>query len=109
IESLTKQYKAAIIVSEETLAPVRERFLYEALGTTTVKGRSQEVRIYRIIGIAPEAAVEKKAPWWQPRRQRVNKEALMFRITGPVDAEPLSAPGGGPQEAGGASSLLDER
>jgi len=63
IESLTKQYRATIIVSEETLAPVRDRFLYEPLGETMVKGRAQTVQIFRIMGVAEQAEpVNEK--WW---------------------------------------------
>jgi adenylate cyclase len=80
IESLTKEYRAPLIVSEETLGPVRNRFLAEPLGEATVKGRSQPVKLYRIIGIAPEADVRlKKQPWWSRRRAR-QSEAYNFRV-----------------------------
>jgi class 3 adenylate cyclase/CHASE2 domain-containing sensor protein len=52
LESLTKEYGVPLIVSEETLAPVRAKFIAESLGSTVVKGRSQPVTIYRIIGIS---------------------------------------------------------
>jgi class 3 adenylate cyclase/CHASE2 domain-containing sensor protein len=52
IESLTKQFGAEIVVSESTLEPVRHLFTAEALGETTVKGRDQQVKIFRVTGLA---------------------------------------------------------
>ena len=49
LEALNKEHGTRIIVSERTreLAGA-ERFAFEALGTVTVRGRSQPVTIYQI-------------------------------------------------------------
>jgi len=93
IESLTKKYDAPIVVSEDTLAPVRDRFLYEPLGEAVVKGRNQPVQLYRIIGITPEAAQEKEKPWWMRRAAPPAREALFFRITDGTLSATAKAPG----------------
>jgi adenylate cyclase len=53
IESLTKEY-GSFLVSEETLAPVRERFQAELVGDVPIKGRTQPVRLYRILALGAD-------------------------------------------------------
>lgn len=50
IEGLTKQYGTAIIVSEVTIASLKnpEKFPHGFLDEVTVKGKSQSIKIYRI-------------------------------------------------------------
>ncbi|MBI3909635.1 MAG: CHASE2 domain-containing protein [Armatimonadetes bacterium] len=125
IESLTKQYHAPIVVSEDTLAPVRDRFLFEPLGEVTVRGRSQAVKLYRIQGLAPEATAQETVSRWSLRRRDRRREAYFFRApqrqvpegvspeppARPEDIPPASAdgqspdsPGPAPQEEAGAGS-----
>jgi class 3 adenylate cyclase len=48
IEALTHEGGDSLLVSEETLAPVREAFVSEALGPVIVYGRTQPVYLHRI-------------------------------------------------------------
>lgn len=56
---------ASILVSDATLAPVREKFIAESMGEVTVAGRVQPVHIYRIDGLAPAASTSKRGPFWK--------------------------------------------
>src|SRR5213593_573089 len=49
LESLTKDYKANIIISETTYALVRNQFVTKELGEVTVKGKTQPVKIYAVL------------------------------------------------------------
>jgi adenylate cyclase len=49
LESLTKEYKANIIISETTYALVRNQFVTKELGEVIVKGKSQPVKIYAVL------------------------------------------------------------
>jgi len=49
LESLTKDYKANIIISETTYALVRNQFVTRELGEVTVKGKTQPVKIYAVL------------------------------------------------------------
>jgi adenylate cyclase len=49
LESATKDYGAAIIISEYTYALVKGRFPTRELGDVTVKGKSQPVKIYGVV------------------------------------------------------------
>ena len=89
VEGLTKEYGAALIVTEDTLNPVRESFLYESLGETTVKGREQPVRLFAIIGVHPDAAVETKSRWWKRGEKPRSREALYFRVP-ELSAKPIN-------------------
>ncbi|EMY53085.1 adenylate/guanylate cyclase catalytic domain protein [Leptospira interrogans serovar Copenhageni str. M20] len=50
IEGLTKQFKCSIIVSEVTIASLRDpsRFTHSFLDEVTVKGKSQPIKVYKI-------------------------------------------------------------
>lgn len=50
LETLTKEYEARIIVSEATLAKARLDYETRDLGTVKVKGRSEETRIFELLG-----------------------------------------------------------
>jgi adenylate cyclase len=54
LESLTKEYAADILVSEDTFARVRSQVEAEPLEEVRVKGRQQPLRIYRVVGLAAE-------------------------------------------------------
>jgi adenylate cyclase len=99
IESLTKEYRAAIIVSEETLAPVRDKFLFEPLGAASVKGRMQPVQIYRIIGLAEEAAAPVPTGWRAAlRRRRDHAAKFVFSAR---KAAPPAVPAAGDEDLTG--------
>jgi adenylate cyclase len=49
LESLTKDYGASVIVSEDTWALIRDRFPTRRLGEVTVKGKSRPVRIFTVL------------------------------------------------------------
>jgi len=49
LESLTKDYKANIIISETTYALVRNQFVTRELGEVTVKGKTRPVKIYAVL------------------------------------------------------------
>jgi adenylate cyclase len=49
LESITKDYGASIIISEDTYELVRGRFLIRELGAVTVKGKTQPVKIYAVL------------------------------------------------------------
>ena len=49
LESLTKDYKVNIIISETTYALVRNQFVTRELGEVTVKGKTQPVKIYAVL------------------------------------------------------------
>jgi len=49
LESITKDYKANIIISESTYVLVKDQFVTQELGEVTVKGKSQPVRIYAVL------------------------------------------------------------
>src|SRR6266446_7744617 len=49
LESITKDYKSNIIISESTYVLVKDQFVTQELGEVTVKGKSQPVRIYAVL------------------------------------------------------------
>ncbi|MDD5771970.1 MAG: adenylate/guanylate cyclase domain-containing protein [bacterium] len=49
IESLNKDYKTSIIISESTYEKVRDKFIVKDLGNVTVKGRKAETKIYELL------------------------------------------------------------
>ena len=65
LESITKDYKANIIISESTYVLVKDQFVTKELGDVTVKGKSQPVKIYAVlpdnIREHPRAALEAAA------------------------------------------------
>jgi adenylate cyclase len=56
LEGVNKEFGTEIVVSEATWSPARERVEARALALIKVKGRSQPVRIYELLG--PKGAVE---------------------------------------------------
>jgi len=56
LESLTKEYGADILLSEDTWARIRGKVDAEPLEEVRVKGRQQPLRIYRVFGLAAEPA-----------------------------------------------------
>jgi len=67
LESITKDYKTNIIISESTYALVKDHFVTKELGDVTVKGKSHPVKIYaRPAGQHPQACAPRH--WrWPPR------------------------------------------
>ncbi|MEW6088152.1 MAG: adenylate/guanylate cyclase domain-containing protein [bacterium] len=49
IESLNKDYKTNIIISETTFEKVKDKFAVKDLGCVTVKGRKAETKIYELL------------------------------------------------------------
>jgi adenylate cyclase len=49
LESITKDYKTNIIISESTYALVKGHFVTKELGEVTVKGKTQPVKIYAVL------------------------------------------------------------
>ena len=50
LESITKDYKSNIIISEFTYAYVKDHFVTKELGDVTVKGKTHPVKIYAVLG-----------------------------------------------------------
>jgi adenylate cyclase len=50
LEALNKIYLSRIIVSESTMKKAGDEFVFRPLDLVTVKGRSQSVRIYQLLG-----------------------------------------------------------
>jgi class 3 adenylate cyclase/CHASE2 domain-containing sensor protein len=59
VESLTKEH-GQFLVTEETLAPVRDRFEAEFADEVALKGRAQAVRVHRILGMKKAGRSEQK-------------------------------------------------
>jgi adenylate cyclase len=49
LESITKDYKTSIIISETTYALVKDHFVTKELGDVTVKGKTHPVKIYAVL------------------------------------------------------------
>jgi len=49
LESITKDYKTNIIISESTYLLVKDQFVTKELGDVMVKGKSQPVKIYAVL------------------------------------------------------------
>jgi adenylate cyclase len=49
LESITKEYKSNIIISESTYELVKGKFVTKELGEVTVKGKTQPVKIYSVL------------------------------------------------------------
>lgn len=50
LESVNKVYQSRIAVSQKTYATVCDRFWFRPLGIITVKGKTEESRIYELVG-----------------------------------------------------------
>ncbi len=51
LEGTSKQYGTDIVISESTYSPYKDRLWVRELDLITVKGKSQPVRIYELVGI----------------------------------------------------------
>jgi adenylate cyclase len=49
LETITKDYNSAIIISESTYEYIKGQFMTRELGAVTVKGKTQPVRIYAVL------------------------------------------------------------
>jgi CHASE2 domain-containing sensor protein/class 3 adenylate cyclase len=49
LESITKDYKSNIIISESTYVLVKDHFVTKELGDVTVKGKTRPVKIYAVL------------------------------------------------------------
>jgi adenylate cyclase len=49
LESITKEYKTNIIISESTYEHVKDHFVTKELGDVTVKGKTRPVKIYAVL------------------------------------------------------------
>ena len=52
IEGLNRELSTAILISGATLAAVKERVLVKDRGAIPVKGRTQPVEVYELVGLA---------------------------------------------------------
>jgi adenylate cyclase len=48
IEQLTKELKTPILISETTVAAIREQFNFKALGPQAIRGRTETIDVYTI-------------------------------------------------------------
>ena len=66
LESLNKQYNCHIIISENTRQRLKRRYDIRPLGDVVVKGKTQPVAIFEVVGQGPDApaAVEAGAAGW---------------------------------------------
>jgi adenylate cyclase len=55
LESLNKDYGTRIIISEATRAQLTRRYRLRPLGDVVVKGKTQPVAIFEVVGRAPAA------------------------------------------------------
>jgi len=62
LESLTKELKCDVILSEDLYKQVEADVVAEPLQRIKVKGREQDVMVYRLIGLRAEVAPPKSAP-----------------------------------------------
>ena len=53
LQSLNKDYGTRILVSGSTCAGLSGRYIFRALGDVVVKGKSQPVSVYEVVGRAP--------------------------------------------------------
>lgn len=85
IESLTKEY-GPLLVSETTLAPVREQFLAHAVGEVTVKGRLQGVRLFLVH--VPDETGPPAAGLLSRLRRVIGNADISDAVTGPAGRAP---------------------
>ncbi|MFH1824336.1 MAG: adenylate/guanylate cyclase domain-containing protein [Candidatus Firestonebacteria bacterium] len=51
LETLTKEYKASIIISDSVYDKVKDIILVKDLGESPVKGKTEKVKIYEVLGL----------------------------------------------------------
>lgn len=56
LEGITKTYRISVVISEGTYQQVASQFTCRELDRITVKGKSQAVKIYELLGLAAERA-----------------------------------------------------
>ena len=61
LESLNKDYKTRIIISEATRARLGKQFHTRSLGGVVVKGKTQPVEIFEVIATSPLVASDGQA------------------------------------------------
>ncbi len=57
LEGVNKEYLTKICVSENTYKKTKEDFIYRELDTIRVKGKTQWVKIYELVGFAHDTAI----------------------------------------------------
>jgi adenylate cyclase len=67
LEGLTKEFDADVLLSEDLYLQVKDDVEAEPLRRIQVKGRAQEVMVYKLIGLRGEARVEVRDPVEPPR------------------------------------------
>ena len=60
LEGASKQYGCDIVISESTFQPCAERIWYRELDQIRVKGKTQPVKIYELVGLKSEPLDENK-------------------------------------------------
>jgi adenylate cyclase len=61
LQDLTKTYQWPILVSESTYRQIQDEFEGELIDSVVVKGRSEQVKVYKILGANGAAA--RIHPW----------------------------------------------
>ena len=60
LEGASKQYGCDIVISESTFQPCADRIWYRELDQIRVKGKTQPVKVYELVGLKSEPLDEKK-------------------------------------------------
>lgn len=76
LESITKFYGAAILVSESTYAAVQEDFVWREVDYMQVKGKKEPIRVYEPLALAEEAD---EALLRELEQYRLAREAYLAR------------------------------
>ena len=63
LQDLTKTYQWPILISESTYDQVKDEFEAELADSVFVKGRSEAIRVYRLIGRRNALEAERIQPW----------------------------------------------
>jgi len=63
LQDLTKTYQWPILISESTYDQVKDEFEAELADSVFVKGRSEAVKVYRLIGLRNASEAERIQPW----------------------------------------------
>ena len=74
LESLNKQYSTRIIISDATRAALPDRYIFRPLGDVVVKGKTQPVAIFEVVG---RGAVDQPTARRRPQLLRSERGALM--------------------------------
>jgi adenylate cyclase len=60
LESASKQYGCDIVISESTFQPCKDRIWYRELDQIRVKGKTQPVKVYELVGLKEDPVDDKK-------------------------------------------------